>query len=196
MQQKQMIILVALLIVIVVVAAVLLMGNKGPQTSGLGPTTSGNPAGGGTPAGDRTPAINESDPAFLDNAIAAGSPVECDISITTDSGTTTANVKIKYPKFKEAITAAGQQVTVISDGTSMYMNSPQMGTAWYKIELTEEMTVGMSPSQIRSNLEQATAGTTTNCRTATFIDSDFDLPPDAVVTDITALQGGASGTPN
>lgn len=220
MQQKQVILLVVVLIVVVIaiVAAVLLMGgNKGTQTTTY-PGATGNPGTPGTPitnpTGGTNPPTGGTTPpaggtpstgggtvnANLVNAIAAGSPVECDVSMTVNSTTVNANLKIKYPKFKESATVMGMQVTIISDGTNGYMNSASMGNVWYKTAITQGAASEITPDKIKQSLQNLPAGMTINCRAGTFSDADISLPANAQVQDMAALAGaygaGAGGSPS
>lgn len=126
-------------------------------------------------------------------AMAAGSPVECDITIASDSDTVTANAKIAYPKFKETVNSAGTIATIISDGTNMYMNSLSMGNnVWYKMELDQTSTGAISPDDLRNSLQQPPAGTTINCRLGSFSDNEFQLPAGAQVQDFSTLSTDSS----
>jgi hypothetical protein len=127
----------------------------------------------------------------ITSAITAGSPVECDVRMSTDNGTMIARVKMEYPKFRETVSAAGQHTTLISDGTYVYMNSPQAGTTWFRMPMAQ-MSSGISLDEIKNSLQQTPEGMVIHCRMGHVSDSEFQLPAGATVQDLSLPGTGGA----
>ncbi|MBN2518041.1 MAG: hypothetical protein JXB14_04305 [Candidatus Altiarchaeota archaeon] len=201
-KNKQMMAIIAVVaIVIVVIVAVLLMQpSAGPAPGGApsgtqpgtGPGGTTPPAGGTTPpaGGTTPPAGGGTGMETLADAIAAGSPVICEITINE----VPMKLWMEAPKIRAEVDyeAEGMPISmiVISDGTDSYMQMSMFGDDWYKAPQDEEQPTVPTAQEIKESLESLPDIETSCQRVADIPDSQFQLPAGVVAKDMSELMAG------
>ncbi len=142
----------------------------------------------------------ESEREIIAEALSAGRPVECALSMDADEVyevpelqgvDVEATIKVEAPKMRMEGSTMGFDFTMVFNGRSLYVNLPALGGAWYGQTLNDTAQFS-SPDRIVEMWGRLKEGITMDCREVDDIpETEFRLPPGAVIKNMSELVGMA-----